>query len=100
MKKGKPVAVLKERLCIAAMLNCRAGGTRRTNMKTLAQHVGVFRDDADLETSLCAYIKEKIGEQHARRFLTWMITKASYAGETAKPPICIPKCHQLALEVQ
>lgn len=94
MKRKCSIAVLKDRLSLAAMINCRAGGTRRANMVSLAEHVGVYDADSDIEIALCSYIRNHIDERHAKRLLTWMITKASYQNERARPPICIPKVQE------
>ena len=89
-KRSTSLAVLKQRMVLAIITNCSAGGSRKLNMVSLAKHVGVFGSGV-LEGSLCAYVRENIDQRHARRLLTWMITKATYADEPAKPPVCIPK---------
>ncbi|WP_265299892.1 hypothetical protein [Verminephrobacter eiseniae] len=101
MKKTSSLAVLKERLCLAAMSNCRAGGQRGIDMLALAQYVGVYREDCDLEKVLCTYIRDKIDARDARHFLIWMSARAGHADEPARPPpVGIPKTQQRAVELQ
>lgn len=93
MKKAVTnLAVLKQRIVLAIMANCLAGGSRRRNMITLAKQIGAD-GNSDLEKSLREYVQKKIDMRHANRLLIWMITKATYMDEIARPPICIPKMH-------
>jgi len=106
MKKTTSLAVLKERLCLAAMSNCRAGGQRSIDMLALAQYVGVYRENCDLEKVLCTYIRDRIDARHAGHFLIWMTARAGHAEEPARPPklsklpMGIPKAQQRAVELE
>src|SRR6218665_2458447 len=92
MKKTSSLAVLKERLCLAAMSNCRAGGQRGIDMLALAQYVGVYREDCDLEKILCPNSRNRTAAPHAPHFLIWRGARAGHADEPARPPpMGIPK---------
>ena len=91
MKRNVSIEVLKERIALAAMTNCIAGGSRKINMINFAKHVGLDHESADIEKLLRSYVRKHIDGRHARRLLTWMITTATYQDEIARPPVGVPK---------
>src|SRR6218665_2985203 len=86
MKKTSSLAVLKERLCLAAMSNCRAGGQRGINMLALAQYVGVYGEVGDKKKVLGTYIGDKTAARQAPLFLIGRSARAGHADEPARPP--------------
>ena len=87
--------VLRQRLYLAIVADCRAGGVRRHCMKKLAEKVGAYHSMNTLESDLLLYAGDLMVPATVTRLFNWV-----RAVELAQQPIPVPAFlprHQVAL---